>query len=360
MSMDYYQSRYPIESIINEYSIQESSEPARDFSRWRKPKKIAIQLQPNDNHEEIRLLNAFQQICDTIPLITFYDSLEPLTQHEDIDVVIGLADNRILKITNNIRWIHSYEVGVEVYTCYANIEDYPILLTNNQGLAANDTAQHAITFMLMLARGMLTYRDKQLQHQWPDNVFSSTRSSTLKNKCLLVIGIGNIGSEVARLASGLGMNVSGIGLSQRSHHPYVSHIGGMEDLHPYAMKADFIINCLPLTKKTKALIDKHFFDAAKPGAYYINIGRGETTVTEDLIHALEVGQLSGAGLDVIHPEPLPASHKIWSIDNTIITPHVAAVSADTWERGMAVALENTRRYIRGDKLLNMVDIQKGY
>jgi len=357
MTMDYYQVRYPIESIIKEYSLQESSEPARDFTRWRKPKKIALQLQSIDNQADVRLLKAFQQVCDTIP---FYNSLEPLIHHEDIDVVIGFADNRILTTINNLRWIHSYEVGVEAYTCYANIEDYHILLSNNQGLAANDTAQHAITFMLMLARGMLIYREQQLRHQWPDDVFSSISSSTLKNKCLLVIGLGNIGSEVARLASGLGMTVIGIGLSQRSQHPYVSHVGGVAELTSFAMNADFVINCLPLTKKTKALIDKQFFDAAKPGACYINIGRGETTVTEDLIHALETGKLSGAGLDVIHPEPLPATHKMWSMENTIITPHVAAVSADTWERGMVIALENTQRYIRGDALLNVVDIQKGY
>ena len=127
-----------------------------------------------------------------------------------------------------------------------------------------------------------------------------------------------------------------------------------------AGEADIVVSALPLTEKTKGLVDSKFFDALKPGAHYINVGRGPTTVTDDLVAALASGRLGGAGLDVTDPEPLPAEHPLWTADNVVITPHIAGRNSDAARRTMIIARENLRRYVQGEKLLNVVDRDRGY
>ena len=115
-----------------------------------------------------------------------------------------------------------------------------------------------------------------------------------------------------------------------------------------------------MTTKTNGLIDSKFFDALKPGAYYISVGRGKTTVTDDLVAALNDGTLAGAGLDVMDPEPLPSDHPLWVAKNVVITPHIAGRNSDAFRRTLIIARENLRRYVKGEKLLSVVDVQRGY
>ena len=121
-----------------------------------------------------------------------------------------------------------------------------------------------------------------------------------------------------------------------------------------------IVNALPLTKETTGLFGKAFFEAAKPGAIFLSVGRGKSTVTADLVAALESGRLFAAGLDVTDPEPLPADSPLWSMHNVIITPHVSAAGAESTRRSTVIAVENLRRYVAGEPLLNVVDIGRGY
>ena len=141
---------------------------------------------------------------------------------------------------------------------------------------------------------------------------------------------------------------------------YVAEVGLPDKLLPFAARADVIVSTLPLTPETRGLMNKAFFDAVKRGALFINVGRGGTVVTDDLVAALEDGRLGGAGLDVTDPEPLPAGHPLWRAPNVIITPHVAAGLAGDDEARWLVARENLRRYARGGRLLSEVDLAKGY
>ena len=121
-----------------------------------------------------------------------------------------------------------------------------------------------------------------------------------------------------------------------------------------------MVNALPLTRETRHLFDRKFFDAIKPGAYFISVGRGESTVTSELVAALKDGRLRGAGLDVIDPEPLPRDHELWRLPNVIITPHISSQTVEARKRMATVAIENVRRYVAGEKLLNEVDLKAGY
>ncbi len=131
-------------------------------------------------------------------------------------------------------------------------------------------------------------------------------------------------------------------------------------MHDLAAQADVIVNALPLTDATRGLFDNDFFDAAKRGAYFISVGRGESTVTDDLVAALQDGRLSAAGLDVTDPEPLPGDHELWRLPNVIITPHVAATTDQGRWRRWLVIRENLRRYVNGEPMLNVVDVARGY
>ena len=121
-----------------------------------------------------------------------------------------------------------------------------------------------------------------------------------------------------------------------------------------------VFAALPLTAATTGLFDASFFEAVKPGAIFISVGRGASTDTDALVAALQSGQLFGAGLDVTDPEPLPATSPLWQLDNVIITPHVSAAGGNTWGRVALVAVENLRRYVAGEPLLNVVDMEAGY
>jgi phosphoglycerate dehydrogenase-like enzyme len=140
----------------------------------------------------------------------------------------------------------------------------------------------------------------------------------------------------------------------------VSYVGLADELHELAGRADIVVNATPLVPATEDLFDAEFFAAAKPGSYFINIGRGGSVVTADLMAALESGRIAGAGLDVTDPEPLPEGHPLWRMPRVIITPHISARTEGSSERRWLLVRENLRRYVAGEPLLSVVDIDRGY
>ena len=182
----------------------------------------------------------------------------------------------------------------------------------------------------------------------------------VEGKTLLVVGLGGIGTEVAKRAHALGMHVIATRNSRREGPDYVEYVGLADEYRALAARADVIVNATPLTPETRGMFDAQFFDAMKDDAYFINIGRGESVVTAALIAALEQHKIGGAGLDVTDPEPLPPGHPLWGMRNVIITPHIATSSDIRDERTLVLVAENVRRYIRGDALLSVVDLAAGY
>ncbi len=147
--------------------------------------------------------------------------------------------------------------------------------------------------------------------------------------------------------------------SSREKPAYVDYVGLSDELGDLVSEADIIVNALPLTRKSQGLFDADLFAKVKKGAYFINVGRGGTVVTDALVDALTSGHLAGAGLDVTDPEPLPADHPLWQMNNVIITPHVSWAGHDVRLRKLLVR-ENIRRYLAGEPLLNEVDPERGY
>ncbi len=158
----------------------------------------------------------------------------------------------------------------------------------------------------------------------------------------------------------LGMSVIATRASGRHGPPSVSYVGAPEELLRLTAEADYIVNCAPLTPQTTDLFDQTFFAAMKPAAYFLSVGRGRSTVTDDLVAALQARRIAGAALDVTDPEPLPPAHPLWRLPNVIITPHISGDTPLADQARRAVVRENLRRYVAGDALYAVVDVERGY
>jgi phosphoglycerate dehydrogenase-like enzyme len=171
----------------------------------------------------------------------------------------------------------------------------------------------------------------------------------------LVVGVGGIGAEAARLAAAFGMRVIGVDPRRRDAPPGMAEIHPAEALDAQLPRADFVILTVPHTPETEGFMNRSRFRRMKRSAFFINIGRGMTTRLDDLVAALRAGEIAGAGLDVFEQEPLPAGHPLWTLPNVLITPHSAGYGPYLDERRFEILLDNCRRFLAGEPLRNIVD-----
>lgn len=294
----------------------------------------------------------------------FFDTQQALhksREFENGNGIIGFCSTKlVMSAGNNLQWFHNYRSGMDTCAKISDEKKQRILFTNSKGLASSTIAEHAMAMLLSIARGIPIYLRQQTNKKWEKASASKVTFGEIAGKTMLVVGLGGIGSEVARRANALGMNVVGIRRSSRNGPDFVSYIGLSNELYDLASKADVIVNALPLTPETEGLFDQDFFNKASKGAIFISVGRGQSTITQDLVAAIKSGQLYGAGLDVTDPEPLPINNPLWHMDNVIITPHIAGLSRESIQRMATLTIENLRRYSTGKALLNIVNMQAGY
>lgn len=344
--------------LIEKLSLRESVEPIRDHPRWAKPRKVVVAYRATPGGSETEFLAGISAVAGDAEVVLF-KPLEPnLDLIADADVFIGRCAPQIVSQFENLRWIHSYTIGVDRCLNDPGVRKLDFIMSNNQRVSAPSIAELAIAMTLMLSKKVHFYQEQQYQQRWSRGEGGLT--TDLSGKTLLILGLGGIGTETARRASALGMRVIATRNSSREGPEFVEKVGLSGEMYELSREADFVVNALPLTEKTNGLIDSKFFSALKPGAFYINVGRGKTTVTDDLVAALNDGTLAGAGLDVMDPEPLPSDHPLWVAKNVIITPHIAGRNSDSDQRSLIIARENLRRYVQGEKLLSVVGIERGY
>lgn len=343
--------------LIEELGLEESKTAARDLPFWRKPKQIHIVPPGYDDAERAKQMRAAQDAVGDVELVQVSYPI-PDDVIRDAEVLLARCTPRIIREAKNLRWLQDSRHGVD--SCMLpEIQQKPFVLTNAQHTSAPPIAEHVIAMMMMLTRGLHNFHNLQAHGEWKDRPIEFPMLE-LSDKTMLVVGLGGIGTEVAKRAHGLGMTVLGIRNSSRSGPSYVEYVGLSDEVYDLAGRADVVVNALPLTEATRGLFDDAFFNAAKHGAYFISVGRGESTDTDALVKALKDGRLTAAGLDVTDPEPLPPDHELWGLPNVIITPHVAATTDQGRWRRWAVTVENLRRYVNGDKMLNVVDVARGY
>ena len=239
------------------------------------------------------------------------------------------------------------------------VRERDILVTNMQRIGGPIIAEHVMGMVLAFTRGIDLYLPAQARGEWR-RVTPPGRMAVIDGKTMLVVGLGGIGSEVAKRAHALGMKVVATRASGRTGPQFVSYVGLPDELHKLAAEADFVVNTAPLTPQTTGIFDAAFFAKMKPSAYFINVARGRSVVTAALVDALNGKKIAGAGLDVTDPEPLPPDHALWKAPNVIITPHVANDSDLGYDAQIKVVKENLRRYLAGERMLSVVDVTQGY
>jgi phosphoglycerate dehydrogenase-like enzyme/glyoxylase-like metal-dependent hydrolase (beta-lactamase superfamily II) len=335
--------------------LREGNSPTRTDPDWTPPRKV---LWRNYWPERLPLLAL---VAPGVEVVPFENGDQAVELVKDADAVVGTATREILAAGSQLRWVQVGSAGVERYLAIPQLGSGEVLLTNGQKLASPEIAEHVMALTRALARGLGHSITAQNRSEWiRSEIGDLAPLQRLRGKTLLVVGLGGIGTEVARLASAAEMRVTGIRSSRRSGPPFVDQVGLTEDLAAFAVKADVVVNCLPMTPATADIFDAELFAAMKPTALFVNVGRGGTVDTNALVAALVNGEIAGAGLDVTDPEPLPADHPLWKAPNLIITPHYAAWSDIGRERRWLLYRENLRRFVAGEPLLSVVDPKRGY
>ncbi|MBV8877431.1 MAG: D-2-hydroxyacid dehydrogenase [Gammaproteobacteria bacterium] len=338
-------------ALIDRLGLHVAPQPVRERPGWRPPHIVLI-------NEEMRdLRSALQQAAPGVKLIEV--SAATPKEIAAADAAIGVCSAEVLAQAKQLRWIQWPAAGVDRCVQQPLVQEHHLLLTNLQRTMGPSMAEHVLAMMLALSRHFDFFLKEQQQAQWVSGG-SAPQLVDLDGKVVLVVGLGGIGTEVARRAHALGMRVTATRASGRSGPDFVSYVGLPDELPKLARDADFIVNCAPLTAQTTGIFNREFFETLKPGAYFISVGRGKSTVTPDLVAALSSGRLAGAGLDVTDPEPLPADSPLWHLANVIITPHVSANTPVSAEQRNFVLVENLRRYSAGEPMISVVDLEHGY
>lgn len=250
-----------------------------------------------------------------------------------------------------LKWLQAMGAGVD----WAIVPELPpgVILTRAPGVFGPWMAEYVIGWCSWVTQRVETYREAQRQRRWLDHVLPDR----LLGKTLAIVGLGDIGRDIARAALAFGMRV--LGVSRRGRL-----VREAERVYPVGQmaralrQADFVVILLPLTPETHGIIGADAFAAMKPTAWLVNIARGAVVNEAALLEALEQRSIAGAILDVFATEPLPPHHPLWRMDNVVITPHIAGPS--TPEEIAPVFNDNLARYLAGRPLRHVVDRKRGY
>jgi len=272
----------------------------------------------------------------------------------DADAAFGWVPPEILPLAKRLKWLQNPDAGPFAGYFYRELIDHPATVCNPRGIYFDHISHHVMMFILGLSRGMPYYFDAQRQSRWDKDARKSGYVA-LPGSTVLISGVGGIGRETARLCREFGMRVIGVEPRPEGEIPGIE-LHTPDELDALLPDADFVVTTTPHTPDTEGMWNAERFRLMKNTAYFISIGRGKTTVLEDLTSAIESGEIAGCGLDVFEIEPLPADHRLWKLPNVMLTPHVAVKDAeDLPERRYQVILENARRFLAGQPLANVVD-----
>ena len=313
------------------------------------PRKIVVIGQSPD---AIRELQSVSPLARLVP-VTEQNLMREIV---DADAIFGTVSPALIKAGKNLKWVQTYSAGVETFRSDELLSSN-IVLTNAKIIQGPNIADHALALLLTMTRQIDRAVLERTKEQWPRGGYDPIE---LRGKTAVIIGVGGIGTQIAVRAAAFGMRIIGV---DPKDVPYVREIEKVvppDRLDTVLPEADVVFISAPDSPASRYLFGEKQFGLLKRGAYFICVSRGKLYRTEALVAALRAGRLAGVGLDVTDPEPLPSGHALWKFPNVIITPHVAGQSDNVQTRRLALLKENIRRFVAGEKLLNVVDKDKGY
>jgi phosphoglycerate dehydrogenase-like enzyme len=294
-----------------------------------------------------------RQAVPGVVVKAFADPHDALTDIADADAAYGTVPPELFARAKRLRWICAARAGLGGDWFYDALVKSAVVVTNMRGSYNEHLSTHAVAFLLAFARRFDSYLPQKRWQRGPTMLH-------LPDTTVLIVGVGGSGSEASTQCAAFGMRVLGCDPRTTAPAPGMAELFTPDALPDRIGEADFVLVTVPESPDTVGMFNAALFARMKPGAYFINISRGGVVVTADLIAALRSGQLAGAGLDVVAPEPLPPESPLWSMPNVLITPHVAIYGAPYRQKWEAILLENCRRFAAGEPLLNVVDKEKWF
>lgn len=316
---------------------------------------------------QVRALLAFDQnfrfddediawLETTFPQVDFISA--DVREMEDVsgpvDLAMGWLPYDLLDLPG-LKWVQLPSVGIDRYLRIGPLPD-GLVVTNARGVFGVPGAEHAIALTFALARQIHIHVRQTERREWKRNPVSIE----VHGSKVLVVGLGDIGTEIARCFHALGANVSAVRRTRAEAPPFVDSVHPPSELVSVVGDADIVILALPGTTSTRGLFDRSCIDALQPGVLLVNVGRGDTVDEEALVEALKTGRLGGVGLDVTSVEPLPSDSPLWGFDNVIITSHSMGMTPHKTLRRRELFAENLGRFLQGETLVNVVDPELGY
>lgn len=275
------------------------------------------------------------------------------------EVVFGEPAPALLEKAKVLRWIQMSWAGADLYTHAPHFPE-TVQLTNATGVYGVTIAEHAMAMLLALCRRLPAYGRQQREKVWQD----CGSEWALEGKHALILGAGDIGTNLAIRLRSFGVTCTGVRRVVREKPDCFAELGTLAELDQLLPQADLVACSLPDAPHTRGLLDRKRLLSMKRDAILLNVGRGSLIDTDALADVMAAGHLFGAGLDVVQPEPLPRSHRLWELENVILTPHVAGVgfghAPQTAARIWTLCTENLQRYLAGEPLRNVVDFSSGY
>jgi phosphoglycerate dehydrogenase-like enzyme len=267
----------------------------------------------------------------------------------------GTIPPDLLPKARHLRWLQAPQAAPPAGFYYPELIAHPVEITNFREIYNDHIAAHVMAYVLAFARGLHIYLPQQLRREWRPAPRESGDVVHLPEATALVVGVGGIGGEIARLAAGFGITVIGIDERRTEKPEGVAEMHRAAALDSLLPRADFVILTVPHTPETEGFMHRARFQRMKKSAFFINIGRGMTTRLDDLVAALDAKEIAGAALDVYEIEPLPANHRLWTMPNVLLTPHTAGHGPYLDDRRYDVLSDNCRRFAAGEGLRNVVD-----
>lgn len=282
------------------------------------------------------------------------------TEIADADAFIGVITPEMFAAAKNLKWVAAMSAGVENILWVPGAEPFRnsnVILTNNKEVQGIEIADHAMAMLLYTSRALNVFAENKRTENWQPRPFPGIE---LRGKTALIIGVGGIGTNIALRAWAFGMHVIGVDPEDKPIVAYIDRIVKPDQLDEVVPLADVVFISAPDTPKSHKMFGANEFELMKKNSYFIAVSRGGVYDMPGLVKALDSKKLSGAGVDVTDPEPLPKGHPLWQFNNVMITPHIAGRSDHDSDRMNGTIKDNLRRFAEGMPMINVVDKLKGY
>jgi len=317
------------------------------FTLWQAPGWLAARLRERYAGMRVVHLQDYSGVAAELP---------------DTDIFVGWSLRpQQFAAARKLKWLHSTAAGV-AQLMYPELRASGIAVTNASGVHAVPIAEHVLGLLLALARRFPSaFRHQAARHWGQQDIWNEyVRPRELRGATLLVVGLGAIGREVARLARGMGMRVTAVTRSGQDAAGVTDRVAPATALDALLPEADFVVLAAPETPETHHLMNAARLARMRPGAYLVNVARGSLVEEPALVAALREHRIAGAALDVAGEEPLPESSPLWTLENCFLTPHLSGASDSLWDRQAELLCDNLDRWFSGRELRNRVDLNRGY